>query len=171
MPNVKTPLSALLAPTAEGQQLMQLGLLGTLLGVHDRTSDAQFAYMNGISNFNLFTIDTCKLVVSQGGDVEQYPVFAEMTPTAYAEDVPAYMPNRTYMEGADENGEGGTETTHTWETYPVASRQEIEGKHYIACSSTADYWPASIWTQVDGLTGVNVISTEDYKALQPVEVI
>jgi hypothetical protein len=117
------------------------------------------------------TINEVESLVSVGCEVTGYPVFAEMTAKAYKKEVPTFMPNQTYEDYSEVKEEDDTPTqgVYTWGDYPVSSRQKIGSKHYIACSSSSEYWPASLWKKVDGLAGVKIITPDEFKAKQPQE--
>jgi len=111
-----------------------------------------------------FTIEAINGLVAVGCEVEAYPVFFELTATAYAKDVPAYMPNRL-IEGE----EGEDSTVRAWSDYKDDTHEHvvIGGKHYISSNPFGFDLPASIWIQLDSLAGVTVKSVTEYKALQP----
>lgn len=162
MANVTIPLANLLAQTAEGQQLQQLAMLGTMLGVHDRTSDNDNAYMNGIANYSLFTPQAVTLVVSQGGEVENYPAFLELTPEQYTENVPSYVPNATTVD------ESETETPLTWSEWKdsVHEHAEFASKHYVplnANTGSKDCSGSVIAQLISG--GFTVLSQPQYQAI------
>ena len=159
MPNLKVPIAAIL----QSPDLQQLGALAMLLGVHDRSSDDTYSYMNGITNITLFDIAKVKGIIAAGGEVTDYPVFFQFTPTAYAKEVPAFMPNREVV------AEDETVTIKKWSEYGADNQHhvEIDGKHYISSNPFGKSIPASIWTQLDSLAGVTVLSVQEYKDLQP----
>lgn len=115
-------------------------------------------HLIGVTSQEEFSISIVNTILSVGGDVLGYPVFIEFTPTAYAKNVPEFMPNSTEDDVALKWSEyGDAQHPHT----------KIKGKHYISSNPYGVDLPARIWSKLDTLTGVNVLTVKEWIDLQP----
>lgn len=104
-------------------------------------------------------------IIGIGGDVEDYPVFIELTDAVYNGQIPEFMPERTYLDEQD------NEVIRTWAEYHDDSHthETIDSKHYIPSNSFGYNLNASVWVQLLSETGTDIKSIEEYQALFPSE--
>lgn len=120
-------------------------------------------HLIGVTSQEEFTMSIVNTILSVGGDVLNYPVFIELTPTAYAKDLPDYFPNRATLDIE------GNEVVKKWSDLNTDIQQhtELNGKMYVASTPYGEHLPASVWSQLDTLTGVNVLTVKEWIDLQP----
>ena len=102
-------------------------------------------------------------ITALGGLVENYPIFAEMTATAYAKDVPVGIPNRSTTD------QDGNVTILKWNQWGGPAHTDLtNGKKGVPLSTGTRYLTSDEWQIVGALTGVTLLDAEVYKALLPV---
>lgn len=118
-----------------------------------------------ITDDSLVTIPTVMAWIAGGGEVEEMPAFIEFTPAAYAKNVPEGIPNRSYTN------DKGNESIRTWSEWKDATHEhrEINGKHYVPSNAFGYDLKGSELTIVHAISGANVLTAAEYKALIPVE--
>ena len=112
-----------------------------------------------ICNEDLITKDKIWSIVAAGGEVEDYFLAVEMTPTKFAGNVPNTIPN--YQITNDD----GTTTTLKW--------NEWVGNNTVV-DNTNDKKMFQLWgctasqaKSLDGLTGYTILTKSEYKSLVP----
>lgn len=150
--------------------MFAVALYANMRGIHPQVLNGH-TVLDGITDIRDFPIRptagtlSIEEILGIGGEVDGYPVFFELTPTAYAGDVPAYMPDRSYIDDND------NEVIRTWAEYKDDAHEhtEINGKHYVASNPFGYDIPASAWIQADDETGITVKTVEEYKSILPSE--
>jgi len=98
----------------------------------------------------------CRLVVSQGGDVERWRFFFEVAPDSV---VPESLPDSRHMVQTEPESEPVPGDLKTWREWMPDSEQVYVagGKTYIkGVGSDKQYLPASVWVPLE-MAGVPVV--------------
>ena len=108
---------------------------------------------------------TCLAWLQAGGEVEELPLFIELTAAKYAADVLVGIPNRSVTD------ENGNETVLKWSEWKreTNTHQEISGKFYIMTNANISpaYLKASEFAVIYGKAGYNLLTNAEYAALLP----
>jgi len=98
---------------------------------------------------------------AQGGEIEDYPAFIEMTPTKYAEDVLSGIPNRTVTD------EEGVTTTIKWNEWKDSTHThyEFSGTHYVPGNSYGVELTDTELAVIDGVAGYILRTQAEMKAI------
>lgn len=146
-------------PAAMGGDDIMFGLITVCttrgLTVNDQGTVAE---LTGIKNFALFNKIFASLCVSKGCKVYNFPAWFKVDP---ADEVPEGIPNRTYVDDADET------VVKTWEQWCDDSHREqflterADGFHYCATVQNNAYME---WSEVLAI-GLTVVDTIEYKAI------
>lgn len=146
-------------PTAMGGDDQMFGLIDICNSRGLVVTDAgDTAELRGIKNFSLFTKTFASLCVSKGCKVYNFPAWFRVAPT---DEVPEGVPERTYVNDADET------VVKTWEQWCDDSHrsqfmtERADGYHYCATVQNNAYME---WSAVLA-TGLTVVDTVEYKAI------
>ena len=108
------------------------------------------------------TVLTCLAWLQAGGEVEELPLFIELTAAKYAADVLVGIPNRLASDG---------ETVLKWSEWKQENNTHVEigGKFYIMTNANISpaYLKASEFAVIYGKAGYNLLTNAEYAALLP----
>lgn len=131
-------------------------------------SDSKRTWNNGvvtskITDTSLADVATVIAWCSAGGEVENFPCFIRMTDTAYAKDVPEGIPERSYVNEAEETvirkwSEWGSNEHNKWDTF-----------NYFGAVYSQTALTGSELTVIYDLPGVTLLTAAQYNAARPEE--
>ena len=150
MADIKIPITSVTDGSVQAEQLVKLGTLATVMGIHDRSNDGQFVYIKKIKILDLFPFDVVRLIVSLGGEVSSYPVFIKVPDAKYNTPVPSFMPNATGK---------------LWSTYKDSRHEHHpkDGFVYIESNPFGDAINASDYLQLE--PDYELLTVSEYQAL------
>jgi len=115
------------------------------------------------SNHPKITVELCLGWVQAGGEVEDLPLFIELTEAKYDNQVLAGIPNRSTTD------EEGVETILKWNEWkkPNNTHTQIGTKHYIMTNAniSPDYLKPSEFAIIQGKAGYRLLTNSEYAAL------
>lgn len=117
-------------------------------------------------------------IIAAGGDVQQYPLFVQFPAAALNSNMPAYIPNRSFIETDDSDPPVETEVIRTvgeyWSTstnfadYPVSYDSDVT--YWAPCADPwggGANWPMSVIFQLADVASVNLRTADQFIAANP----
>lgn len=102
--------------------------------------------------------------ITAGGEVEDYPCFIRFSETAFAKNVNDFVPNATTLNDDE------VEVPVKWADWKASNFNDHPkyGDYYYVPSDAIGYpLKGSILKQLHDLSGVNVVTVQDFKDAQP----
>lgn len=118
------------------------------------------AEITGIVDTDVFRLSTALGIVQAGGEVKNLPAWIKIPTANYEDEVPAYLPKRTYQD------EQGNEVVRKWSEWKdgVHEHNLIGTDYYVGGNSFGEELLGTILAQLYA-GGFTLLDTNTYRAL------